>query len=506
MAAAPWSHLLKMDTEGASQLLDLVFELYSGEQWKYALAAVVFNAAEFARTAKHPDPTASVDASYHDRALHLSPRFTLSDSLDEMTTLRSILHCMDGSDITGESQQGCSEDIAIVSVHGYVPQKDDCQSPHIPSLPCVFRQTSALLVICALTNRLISVVPCFEGWPVMPKSLWNKRLVMIQVAYLDEKAVDATTIESQVVNEASQQLETKDVSKRLKAVHTQDEAVTCKEPSSESHTSENLDADKSDSMHLVSEELSQLYCVHASLTTKGIRMQQCGRLVYIVPDNMPELKCSVCNHACPDAIPHLNDLAQKMKQGEVTHLACKPEGFLGCAHCSIQEQTDTLAAWEASTKKVILDHDIASIRQAHADFLQAYDLSDTTMDSFERVAGPGASPNVDKNCEALRFCARWQRGKNASYPTYTFVLVDTPLKSEGKGTNRRVKSGSSAPPWNKVVPNMTLPSDAMVRNNCASTELLMNDCPLYKVPFNAGIEQHVNEIRARGRVRNKHKK
>ena len=159
--------------------------------------------------------------------------------------------------------------------------------------------------------------------------------------------------------------------------------------------------------------------------------------------------------------------------------------------------------WEGLARQVVLDNDMRSIQEKHDDFLHKYNVADPSLDSFKAVAGP---VDYDANCQAIRACSQWQRGKNANYPTVTFVLVDVPLKDEDLvHAKRRVKSGSSACPWNKVVVNMEVPSESMVKQGITSCKALANECPIYKVPLNKGIEEHTAKLRSQGRVRSRGK-
>ena len=222
---------------------------------------------------------------------------------------------------------------------------------------------------------------------------------------------------------------------------------------------------------------------------------------YTVPSNLPVLQCSYCKkEATPDEVKRLQQRAVDLKNGLSPDVATQPGDFLGCAHYSYAQQEATFQAWEKAAQRVILEHDLCSIQKKHSAFLKQYNLADTGLNSFMKVT---ETADYAANCNAIKRCAKWQRGKNASYPTYTFVLVDVPLKGEDLTAKRRVKSGSSACPWNKVIINMEVPSEAMIQNNTISVDCLASECPVYKVPLNQGIEQHMQKLRSAGRVRSK---
>lgn len=252
------------------------------------------------------------------------------------------------------------------------------------------------------------------------------------------------------------------------------------------------------------DELGQLYNVYHALTTKGIRIESNGRVVNKVPEDLPVLQCAVCQESVSKAQMNvIRTNAREIQAGRQTFVECTPSGFLGCVHCSLPEQETTMQRWEGLARQVVLDNDMRSIQEKHDDFLHKYNVADPSLDSFKAVAGP---VDYDANCQAIRACSQWQRGKNANYPTVTFVLVDVPLKDEDLvHAKRRVKSGSSACPWNKVVVNMEVPSESMVKQGITSCKALANECPIYKVPLNKGIEEHTTKLRSQGRVRSRGK-
>ena len=63
----------------------------------------------------------------------------------------------------------------------------------------------------------------------------------------------------------------------------------------------------------------------------------------------------------------------------------------------------------------------------------------------------------------------------------------------------------AACPWHKVVVNMEVPSESMVKQGITTCTALAGDCPVYKVPFNKGIEEHNTKLRLQGRIRSRGK-
>lgn len=524
---------LALSNDLCTKLSQLCEELYNEMPWKHAIAGVIFAAAEFAYTASEQES----EPSYHDRAILLADQFKVRADCPPRVRqgLDCVLHCMDCAHIDPtkySDDHSPSKEQMLVSVHGYVPAKQAVKAPQVPNTPGIYQELTAMLVFCPCTAELLEVVPCFRGWPLLHESHWKRRLLLVQVGRIAETADNTETPqnesdEHEVKKQKSSSVANSSSSNSSSSTsHTTSpdtsSPIPCKPPppppkpsSRQTQKPSNVSSPVKKTTSVMSpppsahtnkaqpsDELLQLYNVYNALTSKGIRIESAaGRMHYAVPENLPVLQCSCCQQKASEAdMKRLQQHSADLKNGLSAQLATQPNDFLGCEHYTHAHQEATLQAWERAAQKVVLEHDMSSIKRKHSVFLNNYNLADNGLNSFMKITDPA---DYEANCEAVRNCAKWQRGKNASYPTYTFVLVDVPLKGEDLNAKRRVKSGSSACPWNKVIVNMEVPSEAMVQSNTTSAECLAARCPVYKVPLNQGIEDHMQKLRSVGRVRSK---
>lgn len=479
----------------SDQLKTILTDLGLEPEWRISIAGLIFQAATFAMTTESMPLGTEYDKSYKDIQLSLNDPFYInhSDSIGSeksselFRALDAILHCMDFTEFNearpAPQNTKTSEKPAIISIHGYVPQLDVNETPHLPNIKRVHNESSAVLAVSPSKGTIVAIVPCFQGWLVLPKARWNERLVFIQISHVDVDAVACAACDERVNGSPTKS------------------SSSSSDDSSSNHTGATASPDTN--KQPIPDELRQLYCVLHAACTRGIRTNHNGQLVNQVPEDLPLIKCKQDSGCEPQPASKLVDLAAKIKAEEVKILDCTSAGFLGFEHCTVEDQIETLVAWESELQTCFLEHDLKNIRATHMDFLKRYNIAHPGRDSFKHV---NEAADVDKNCAALRQSACWQRGKNACYPGFTFVLVDVPTKQEDLESNRRVKKGSSAPPWNKVIYNMTVPSESMVTNNRGNKSCLQSECPLFKVPINNGIEEHVRALRAKTRVRTKKQK
>lgn len=459
-------------------------ECYNQLPWKYGVAGVIFAAAEFAHATQELAPQSDDSDRYYDRPMAPGD-FALNVKSPHYAGLQSTLSCMDHAWIRDASMQADAT-LFIFSVHGCLPTSTPTPF-QIPSTPEAFRDTTALLVYAADSGAYLETVPCFSGVCMVHKEHWNKRLVLIQVGRIQSK--EKATV-PKAIDAAAPVVASKQVSPKPKPPPP---------PPRPAAPAVGVSTVSTIVKETTSSELIELYNVYTSLNTKGIRCEQGGRMYYKVPDNLPVLKCHCCEQTVAQKSKEfIIQQSKQLKDGHTLQSFGAPSDFLECAHFSQRDQIKTLTEWEEAAKKIILDHDIASIVNKHKDFLHTYNLADDTLDSFKSVEDK-TLVNYEANCKALRQCAKWQRGKNASYPTYTFVLVDVPLKGEDLTKKRRVKSGSSACPWNKVIVNMEVPSESMIKDGVTCSSALEQNCPIFKVPLNKGIEDHMLLLRGKGK-------